>query len=151
MVEDNQSFLRSRSKLYEEISKLKIPFSGVVLITIFVPLISGIFFLPIYCHPSAVTYDPHPNQIIGSIMTIPNEVTITFTERPEIKASSIRVMDFKNERVDNHDLKLADSDKSLSVSLDKLKLISGTYTINWLVLSKDDGFITKGSYTFSIS
>ena len=82
---------------------------------------------------------------------MPNEVTITFTERPEIKASSIQVMDFKNERVDNNDLKLAESVKSLSVSLDKMKLKSGKYTINWLVLSKDDGFITKASYAFSIS
>lgn len=151
MVEDNQSFLRSRSKLSEEISKLKIPFSGVVLIIIFVPLISSIFLLPIYCHPSPFIYEPHPNQIIDSILTMPNEVTITFTERPEIKASSIQVMDFKNERVDNNDLKLAESVKSLSVSLDKMKLKSGKYTINWLVLSKDDGFITKGSYAFSIS
>ncbi len=59
-------------------------------------------------------------------------------------------MNLNNERIDNHDLKLAGSDKSLSVSLDKSKLISGDYTIQWLVLSKDDGFITKGSYIFSI-
>ena len=91
------------------------------------------------------------NDGISSIKTIPNEVTITFTERPEIKASSIRVMDFNNERVDNQDLKLANSDKSLSVSLDTMKLKAGTYTINWLILSKDDGFMTKGTYTFSIS
>lgn len=150
MMKDIQSFMRNRTRLYPNISKLEIPLTVIILIAMVVTLVSGIFFPPIYCHPSAVTYDPHPNQIIGS-KTIPNEVTITFTERPEIKASSIQVMDFKNERIDNHDLKLADSDKSLYVSLDKLKLISGTYTIKWLVLSKDDGFITKGSYTFSIS
>ena len=145
------SFLRSRSRPYQEISNLKKSLSVFLLIAIFVPLVSGIFFLPIHCHPSPVIYEPQPNQIIGSIETIPDEVTITFTERPEIKASSIQVMDFNNERVDNQDLKLADSEKSLSVSLEKLKLKSGTYTIKWFILSKDDGFTTKGTYTFSIS
>jgi copper resistance protein C len=77
-------------------------------------------------------------------------VVITFTERPELKASKIQVMDFKNERIDNQDLKLVESEKSLAVSLDKSKLMSGIYTVKWVVLSKDDGFITKGSYTFSI-
>jgi methionine-rich copper-binding protein CopC len=137
--------------MYQETSQLKIPLSVVVLITLFMPLISGIIPVPIYCHPSPVIYEPQPNQIISSIETIPNAVTITFTEKPEIKASNIRVMDSNNERVDNQDLKLANSDKSLSVSLDKLKLKVGTYTINWLILSKDDGFMTKGTYTFSIS
>ena len=34
--------------------------------------------------------------------------------------------------------------------MDSTKLDSGTYTISWLVLSKDDGHITKGSYVFTI-
>ena len=59
-------------------------------------------------------------------------------------------MNLNNERIDNYDLKISGSDKSLSVSLDKSKLVSGDYTIKWLVFSKDDGFITKGSYIFSI-
>ena len=151
MIEDNKIFPRSRSRLYQELFKIKISLSVVVLIAVFVPLISGLFLQPVFCHPSAIMYEPQPNQIIGSIETMPNEVTITFTEKPEIKASSIQVMDFKNERVDNQDLKLANSDKSLSVSLDKLKLKAGTYTISWLILSKDDGFMTRGAYTFSIS
>ncbi|MDN5846675.1 MAG: copper resistance protein CopC [Candidatus Nitrosocosmicus sp.] len=96
-------------------------------------------------------YEPQPNQIIDSIQTLPDKVAVTFTERPELKASSIRVMNLNNERMDNYDLKLAASDKSLFVSLDKSKLISGDYAIKWLVLSKDDGFITKGAYLFSIS
>ncbi len=35
--------------------------------------------------------------------------------------------------------------------MDSTKLSSGTYTISWLVLSKDDGHITKGSYVFTIT
>ena len=60
-------------------------------------------------------------------------------------------MDSKNERVDNQDLELEQSEKSLSISLDKSKLMSGLYMVKWVVLSKDDGFITKGSYTFEIT
>ena len=35
--------------------------------------------------------------------------------------------------------------------MDSTKLSRGTYTISWLVLSKDDGHITKGSYVFTIT
>jgi hypothetical protein len=34
--------------------------------------------------------------------------------------------------------------------LDKSKVVPGTYTTDWLVLSKQDGHITKGSYIFSV-
>ncbi len=46
---------------------------------------------------------------------------------------------------------MLDSDKSLTVSLDKSKIVPGVYIVNWLVLSKADGHITKGSYVFSVA
>ena len=51
-----------------------------------------------------------------------------------------------------NDLDLGGSEekKELSVSLNKSRLvISGYYLVDWFVLSKDDGLITKGSYSFS--
>jgi copper resistance protein C len=151
MVKSNKTLLNIKVlRLYQELYKINIPLIVVVLFAIAFSIVNGILFLPIYCHPNPLSYEPQPNQIIDLIQTLPDKVDITFTERPELKASSIRVMNLNNERIDNHDLKLAGSDKSLSVSLDKSKLISGDYTIQWLVLSKDDGFITKGSYIFSI-
>ncbi len=151
MVKSNKTLLNIKVlRLYQELYKINIPLIVVVLFAIAFSIVNGILFLPIYCHPNPLSYEPQPNQIIDLIQTLPDKVAITFTERPELKASSIRVMNLNNERIDNHDLKLAGSDKSLSVSLDKSKLISGDYTIQWLVLSKDDGFITKGSYIFSI-
>ena len=152
MVNCNKTLLNIKKvlRLYHELYKINMPLIVVVLFAIAFSIVNGILFLPIYCHPNPLSYEPHPNQIIDLIQTLPDKVAITFTERPELKASSIRVMNLNNERIDNHDLKLAGSDKSLSVSLDKSKLISGDYTIKWLVLSKDDGFITKGSYIFSI-
>ena len=105
-------------------------------------------FLSVYGHPSPVSYEPRPNQIINSTQTLPDKVTITFTES-RIGASSLKVIGSNNERIDNNDLKVLDSGKALSISLDKSKVIPGVYTVNWLVLSEDDVHITKGSYVFS--
>ena len=106
-------------------------------------------FLSVYGHPSPVLYEPRPNQIINSTQTLPDKVTITFTESPASGASSLKVIGSNNERIDNNDLKVLDSGKALSISLDKSKVIPGVYTVNWLVLSNGDGHITKGSYVFS--
>lgn len=109
----------------------------------------SISYIPVYGHANPTTYNPTPNQVIKS-KTLPDKVSITFTESPEIRASSIKVIDQNNERVDKNDLKNGDSDKTLIVSLDSSKLVPGIYTVNWACLSKDDGHITKGSYVFTI-
>lgn len=111
------------------------------------------FILPVYGHASPTAFNPKPNQTFDSNgQAVPDKITITFTEKPELKASNIKVTDSKNTRVDNNDLKTLSNDgRTLSVSLDKSKIIPGIYTINWIVLSKDDGHITKGSYVFSIT
>jgi methionine-rich copper-binding protein CopC len=112
----------------------------------------NIFFLPVYGHASPTAFSPEPNQSFDlAIQPVPDKITISFTERPELKASNIKVTDSKNTRVDHNDLKASNADRTLSVSLDKSKIIPGIYTVNWLVLSKDDGHITKGSYVFSIA
>jgi copper resistance protein C len=153
MVKGNKVLSNNKKALMlyqEELYRISLRLLIVVLFAIALCIVNGMHFLPIYGHPNPLSYEPKPHQIINSIQTIPDKVAITFTERPELKASSIWVMNLNNERIDNYDLKLAGSDKSISVSLDKSKLISGDYTIKWLVFSKDDGFITKGSYIFSI-
>ena len=109
----------------------------------------GFFSLQVIAHPFPISYKPHPNETINFTSTIPHEVVIMFTDRPEIKASGLKVIDSDNGRVDNNDLKLV-SDKILSVSLNNSKLHIGNYTVYWLVFSKDDGYLTKGSYEFSI-
>jgi copper resistance protein C len=141
---------KEETNLTQKLYIIKISLLGIVLLVITFSIISNISFLPVYCHPEPFVYAPQPTQIFDPAQSIPSKVVITFTERPELKASKIQVMDFKNERIDNQDLKLVESEKSLVVSLDKSKLMSGIYTVKWVVLSKDDGFITKGSYTFSI-
>lgn len=111
---------------------------------------NSLSFLQVYGHASPITYEPEPNQVIDSVQSVPDKITISFTETPEPRASSIKVVNSNNERIDNNDLQLLDSEKSLSVSLDKSKMVPGIYTTDWIVLSKEDGHITKGSYVFSV-
>jgi methionine-rich copper-binding protein CopC len=111
---------------------------------------NSLSFLQVYGHASPITYEPSPNQIIDSVQSLPDKVAITFTESPEPRASSIKVVNSDNERIDKNDLQVLDAEKSLSISLDNSKVIPGTYTTDWIVLSKEDGHITKGSYVFSV-
>lgn len=112
---------------------------------------NGLSSLQVYGHASPITYIPKPNEIIDSVQSTPDKLTILFTESPEPRASSLTVVNSNNERIDNNDLQVSDSDKSLSVSLDKSKVVPGIYTTNWLVLSKEDGHITRGSYVFTVA
>ncbi|MDN5847941.1 MAG: copper resistance protein CopC [Candidatus Nitrosocosmicus sp.] len=112
---------------------------------------NSLSFLQVYGHASPITYEPAPNQIIDSVQSVPDKVTISFTESPEPGASSIKVINSNNERIDKNDLQVLDAEKSLSISLDKSKAVPGIYTTDWLVLSKEDGHITKGSYVFSVA
>lgn len=112
---------------------------------------NGLSSLQVYGHASPITYVPKPNEIIDSVQSTPDKLTISFTESPEPRASSVKVINSNNERIDNNDLQVSDSDKSLSVSLDESKVVPGIYTTDWLVLSKEDGHITRGSYVFSIA
>jgi methionine-rich copper-binding protein CopC len=110
---------------------------------------------PAYGHANPVSYSPSANAVIISQQqeneSLPDKVVILFSERPEPKVSYIHVTNSKNERVDNNDFKITGkNDREATVTLDTSKLSNGVYTVSWLVLSRDDGHITKGSYVFSI-
>jgi methionine-rich copper-binding protein CopC len=110
---------------------------------------------PAYGHANPVSYSPSANAVIISQQqeneSLPDKVVILFSERPEPKVSYIHVANSKNERVDNNDFKITGkNDREATVTLDTSKLSNGVYTVSWLVLSRDDGHITKGSYVFNI-
>lgn len=115
-----------------------------------VPSLSSSLFVSVYGHANPITYQPQPNEIFGSAQDLPDQVLITYTETPEPRASSLKVVNQNNVRVDNNDFQMLESNKALSVSLDKSKMDDGIYTVDWLVLSRADGHITRGSYVFSI-
>ncbi|HJU58903.1 MAG TPA: copper resistance protein CopC [Nitrososphaeraceae archaeon] len=106
----------------------------------------------VFGHANPVLYNPPSNSIFQLDQLLPNNITILYSERPEPKVSYIHVLNSNNERIDNNDFKIVGEDeRGASATLDSTKLSSGTYTISWLVLSKDDGHITKGSYVFTIT
>jgi methionine-rich copper-binding protein CopC len=114
----------------------------------------GVILVPqnAYSHASPTSYFPPANSVLGQDGTLPDKVVIAFTERPEPKASYIRVTNSDNERVDKNDFGIsANNPRESSVSLDSSKLKPGVYTVSWLALSKDDGHITRGSYVFTVS
>src|ERR671915_1252992 len=107
----------------------------------------------VYGHANPVSYSPSANSVItsGQDESLPDNVAILFSERPEPKVSYIHVTNSKNERIDNNDFKITgQNDRETTVTLDKSKLSDGVYSVSWLVLSRDDGHITKGSYVFDI-
>jgi methionine-rich copper-binding protein CopC len=105
-----------------------------------------------YAHASPVSYSPTSNSVIESDETLPDKVVITYSERPEPKASYIRVTNSVGGRIDNNDYKISDTNaRESSISLDTSKFAPGIYTVSWLALSRDDGHITKGSYVFHIA
>jgi methionine-rich copper-binding protein CopC len=126
----------------------------VVVIIIFATNVS-FYSNPAYGHANPVYYSPSPNAVITRQQQendlLPDKVVILFSERPEPKVSYIHVTNSKNERVDNNDFKTTGkNDRWATVSLDKNKLSDGIYSVSWLVMSRDDGIITKGTYLFSI-
>lgn len=106
-----------------------------------------------YGHANPISYSPSANSVItsGQDELLPDNVSILFSERPEPKVSYIHVTNSKNERVDNNDFKIiGQNDREASVTLDKNKILDGVYSVSWLVLSRDDGHISKGSYVFRV-
>ena len=126
-----------------------------VAIIITIAITVSLYSSPAYGHANPVSYSPSANAVITRQQqeneSLPDKVVILFSERPEPKVSYIHVTNSKNERVDNNDFKITGkNDREATVTLDRSKLSNGVYTVSWLVLSRDDGHITKGTYVFSI-
>jgi methionine-rich copper-binding protein CopC len=125
--------------------------SSAVIILLLVTVIVGSFSSNVYGHASPVSYSPAINSNILQNGSLPTKVVISFSERPEPKASYIHVMDAKNNRIDNNDYAITgQNERQATVTLDNNKFAPGVYTVSWLALSRDDGHITKGSYVFTI-
>lgn len=104
-----------------------------------------------YGHAIPTTYSIEPNSILQTD-SIPSELVITFSERPDPQISYIRVVNSQNERIDNDDFTVSDPNpRQAAVTLDTSKLEQdGVYTVSWRALSLDDGHIAQGSYVFGV-
>ena len=115
-------------------------------------LVGNMYNQNVYAHATPISYSPSSNSVVRENGTLPENIVITYSERPEPKASYIRVTNSENERVDNDDYIISDTNaRESSVSIDTSKLQPGIHTVTWLALSKDDGHVTKGSYVFTVA
>jgi copper transport protein len=97
-------------------------------------------------HALVRSSDPRDGAILDRP---PTQVTITFTERPDPALSVIHVLDVQGqERARGKAEAVPGSPLELRVGLAALG--KGVYTVTWRVVSKVDGHVTAGSFSFGI-
>jgi copper transport protein len=97
-------------------------------------------------HALLQSAEPAPNSAVN---VSPSTITLTFTEAPDPKLSSVQVLDSSGvsvatgraEAVAGHADELGIPIRSLS---------DGVYTVAWRTVSAEDGHIAAGSYAFSV-
>jgi copper transport protein len=97
-------------------------------------------------HALLTSGDPAPNSVQKAA---PAVVTLTFTEAPDPKLSSVRVLDSDGRPVTTASVSsVAGQADELSVAIGRLP--DGVFTVAWRTVSAVDGHIAAGSYAFSI-
>jgi methionine-rich copper-binding protein CopC len=126
--------------------------SMLIALAVLMLLLGNLIPQTVYSHANPTSYTPQSNSVVGENGILPKKVVIVFSERPEPKASFIRVTNSENERIDKNDYGVSSNNpRESSISIDTSKLSPGIYTVSWLALSRDDGHITKGSYVFTVA
>jgi len=88
----------------------------------------------------------HAEPRVGNkISTAPRAVTLWFTQKLEPAFSNITVTNSKGERVDVGKTRVSGNQMSVSLRSGG----TGTYRVNWRVLSADT-HTTEGSFTFQV-
>jgi copper resistance protein C len=82
---------------------------------------------------------------VGSIVSDPHEVILTFTERLEAAFSNLTVIDASGAAVSQGKTQV--SDNIMRIGLKPLN--AGTYKVNWRAISTDTHKI-EGSFTFRV-
>jgi methionine-rich copper-binding protein CopC len=132
--------LRARALWCEEECRMKMWICIAALIGVLVAI------TPALAHPKLVRAQPAKGAILKKA---PTKIQLWFHEELDTKLSSFRVLNQKNERMDNGDAK---------VNLDERKLIegsvrslpAGTYTVKWKAAGDDDKVVVEGALTFRI-
>lgn len=96
----------------------------------------------------ALLRDSEPKD--GAILdTPPTEIVIDFTEPPDLGLSQITVVDTGGEPVEVGPLeKVAGEGNRVRVALPQIE--KGVYTVTWRVLSRVDGHVTAGAFSFGV-
>ncbi len=102
--------------------------------------------VPFTAHAHATPIEQHPGA--GANVTAVSEVSITFSERIEEKASRMRIL--KDDTVIAETMYVDDSNPRRSIVPVSTPLEDGVYLVSWSVVSSDDGHFTKGTYAFAV-
>jgi copper transport protein len=85
----------------------------------------------------------------ASLDRAPRQVTLTFTERPEPRLSTVQVLDAGGRPVlAGKAGPVAGRPRQLQVPLGALP--DGTYMVAWRTVSRDDGHVSAGSFAFGV-
>ena len=85
----------------------------------------------------------------ASLQRSPGTVRLTFTEAPERRLSSVRVLDAAGRPVGGGHTAPAPGDpRTLQTTLAELP--AGTYTVSWRIVSAVDGHPTTGAFSFGV-
>jgi copper transport protein len=85
----------------------------------------------------------------ASVDRPPRQVTLTFTERPEPRLSTVQVLDADGRPVQAGKAEpVAGQPRQLRVPLGALP--DGTYTVAWRTVSRDDGHVSGGTFAFGV-
>ncbi len=112
-------------------------------------LLALVFFLvplSVSAHAMPVSYVPASGGVTD---TLPQTLSITFSEQLDIEASSLHVKGPSGTELATGKPTLAPGDpKTMQVPITNDG--SGSYVVTWSVVSADDGHFTKGSYAFGV-
>ncbi len=99
-------------------------------------------------HAKLVQADPPPGAVLRSA---PRAVRAVFNEELAARGSFLVVVDSRGRRVDDgkSGLDLDDLDRRTLVA--RLRPAGpGRYTVRWQATSADDGYVTRGQYTYTV-
>lgn len=97
-------------------------------------------------HALLQSSDPAADTQVG---TAPDAVVLVFTEDPEIALSTVRVLDTSGASFEaGRPVRVAGRARTISVPVRELP--TGVYTVAWRVLSRADGHVTGGAFSFGV-
>lgn len=97
-------------------------------------------------HAGLESSDPSSGEILP---TSPSEITITFTEPPDLDLSTIELLGADGARIDTGPVERTSAPRSIGVTL-RDPLADGVYTVSWVVVSTADSHPTTGVFAFGV-
>lgn len=107
-----------------------------------------VLLFPALASAHAVPLESHPASS-GTLDVPPTSVEIRFSERIDVEASRIRVVDPNGTDVSVGDPEIVGSDQ-YRIFVPISNSGPGAYVVEWSVVSRDDGHFTRGAYPFAV-